>query len=74
LASLNHKSVGWRIYHFVMRITFRGIYFPQMGVRAWAKVIFDNRKTLYGLVRDSFGEWRAARTKRREAVRLARAE
>jgi radical SAM superfamily enzyme YgiQ (UPF0313 family) len=61
LDSISHKSVGWRIYHFVLRLSFRGIYFPQMGWRAWSKVIFDNRRTIFKLTRESVSVYRAKR-------------
>lgn len=61
LASIGHKSVGWRIYHLIMRLTFRGIYFPQMGLRAWGKVLWQNRKTIGGLIRESFSDWRKSK-------------
>ena len=61
LASIGHKSVGWRIYHLIMRLTFRGIYFPQMGLRAWVKVLWQNRRTIGGLIRESFSDWRKSK-------------
>ena len=54
LNSISDKTVGWRIYHFIMRICFRGIYFPQMGVWSWMKVIAQNRRTILGLSREAF--------------------
>lgn len=62
--ALNDKSVGWRIYHFVLRISFRGIYFPQMGVWSWTKVVAANRRTIWRLVRESVQEYRANRRRR----------
>src|SRR5204863_3857112 len=40
--SISHQPLGHRINVFIARIFFRGIYFPQMGKMAWAKVIFQN--------------------------------
>jgi radical SAM superfamily enzyme YgiQ (UPF0313 family) len=57
--SLKHKSVGWRIYHFILRICFRGIYFEQMGAWSWMKVIGQNRRTILRLCTDSVSEYRA---------------
>ena len=51
--SMNDKSVGWQIYHFIMRLSFRGIYFPQMGIGSWLKVLGQNRGTLFKLTRGS---------------------
>ncbi|HKG99019.1 MAG TPA: hypothetical protein VKA97_14455, partial [Pyrinomonadaceae bacterium] len=42
-----------RISLFVARLFFRGIYFPQMGWRAWLKVIAQNHRTILQLTRDS---------------------
>ncbi|MFN2532565.1 MAG: radical SAM protein [Pyrinomonadaceae bacterium] len=57
---LADKSVGWKIYHFIMRISFRGIYFPQMGWREWLSVLNSNRRTIGQLIvealHDLFGK------------------
>jgi ABC-type taurine transport system ATPase subunit len=37
---------------------FRGIYFPQMGVLPWLKVISENRHTIFSLVKEGFAAWR----------------
>jgi len=74
LASLNHKSVGWRIYLFILRISFRGIYFEQMGAWAWTKVIAENRRTILSLCRESVAEYRARKRRRRAQPHLAPAE
>jgi radical SAM superfamily enzyme YgiQ (UPF0313 family) len=54
IRQLAHKGVGWKIYHFIMRLSFRGIYFPQMGLSAWIKVLKDNRRTILQLAKESF--------------------
>jgi radical SAM superfamily enzyme YgiQ (UPF0313 family) len=61
LDSISHKSVGWRIYHFVMRISFRGIYFQQIGWRSWIKVVAQNRRTIYKLTREAVTTYRSSR-------------
>jgi radical SAM superfamily enzyme YgiQ (UPF0313 family) len=53
--SLNHKALGYRINIFIARMCFRGIYFPQMGRFAWVKSLFENRQTIYKLVKQGFG-------------------
>jgi radical SAM superfamily enzyme YgiQ (UPF0313 family) len=55
---LHQKPLGYRINIFLARMCFRGIYFPQMGVVAWLKVISENRHTIFTLVRESFAAWR----------------
>lgn len=59
---LNHKMI-----HFVMRLFFRGIYFPQMNTRSWLKLIFQNRSSVLSLSRDAFRAIRASR-KNKKAV------
>src|SRR5271156_4471797 len=56
---LHQKPLGYRINIFLARLCFRGIYFPQMGVVAWLKVISENRRTIIHLVRESFSAWRS---------------
>ena len=66
LESLGDKSIHDRAMHLVMRILFRGIYFPQLNKRAWLKTVFDNRRPIYLLVREGFKQWRS--TRRRASV------
>jgi radical SAM superfamily enzyme YgiQ (UPF0313 family) len=56
--SIKDKPLGYRINIFIARICFRGIYFPQMGPLAWMKLIFQNRRTIFSLVREGFATWR----------------
>jgi radical SAM superfamily enzyme YgiQ (UPF0313 family) len=56
--SLKEKQLGYRINIFIARICFRGIYFPQMNVRAWMKLVYQNRRTIWSLVREGFQTWR----------------
>jgi radical SAM superfamily enzyme YgiQ (UPF0313 family) len=56
--SLDPKDVGYRINIFLARMCFRGIYFPQMGVLPWLKVISQNRHTIISLVKEGFAAWR----------------
>ena len=59
---LNHKPLGYRISIFLARMCFRGIYFPQMGRLAWLKLIFQNRRTIFRLVREAFAASRRQST------------
>jgi radical SAM superfamily enzyme YgiQ (UPF0313 family) len=61
--SLADKSLGYRINIFIARICFRGIYFPQMGRLAWVRVITQNRRTIFKLVKEGFGAWRRPRSR-----------
>jgi hypothetical protein len=57
--SLDHKPLGYRINIFIARVCFRGIYFPQMGLLAWMKLISQNRNTIFNLVSEAFAAWRS---------------
>jgi len=43
---LEKKSLSDRIIHLCARLAFRGIYFPQMRWRHWARLIFENREPI----------------------------
>jgi len=51
--AISNEPLKYKISLFVARLFFRGIYFPQMGWRAWLKVIAQNRRTILQLARDS---------------------
>jgi radical SAM superfamily enzyme YgiQ (UPF0313 family) len=56
--SFEYKPVNFRINIFIARLCFRGIYFPQMNVLAWLKVLFQNRRTICDLVKEGFStDW-----------------
>jgi radical SAM superfamily enzyme YgiQ (UPF0313 family) len=59
--SLDHRPLGYRINIFIARICFRGIYFPQMGRLAWVRIITQNRRTIFKLVKEAFGAWHRPR-------------
>jgi len=52
--AIAHKPLDQRINIFIARLCFRGIYFPQMRRLAWVKLIFQNRRTIVGLVKEGF--------------------
>jgi hypothetical protein len=65
--ALADQPVGQRINIFLARLCFRGIYFPLMGRLAWLKVIAENRRTIFKLVKQSlFGKARLRRIPQRE--------
>lgn len=43
MKQLNHSVLSDQLTHLFARLLFRGIYFPQMRRREWAKVLFENR-------------------------------
>jgi radical SAM superfamily enzyme YgiQ (UPF0313 family) len=57
LEALRHEPVPYRISHLIARLVFRGIHFPQKGAWAWLKLIAQNRRAIFGLIRDSFTDW-----------------
>jgi radical SAM superfamily enzyme YgiQ (UPF0313 family) len=64
--SLAQKPLGYRINILAARLCFRGIYFPQMGKLAWAKVIAQNRRTIWSLAKEAIAGGRkrlSARTR-----------
>jgi len=60
--SLHDQPLGYRVNIFLARLCFRGIYFPMLGKMAWVKVIAQNRRTIFKLVREGFkpNAWRGA--------------
>jgi len=69
--SLRDQRFDDRMVHFVMRMFFRGIYFPQMNKRAWIKLIAQNRRPIFKLVKDGMGEYKAAKKRKAGAVQTA---
>ena len=61
LAAIADRPFQYRAGHLVARLFFRGIYFPQMTRRAWLKLLADNRRVIYGLVKEAAGKWRKSR-------------
>jgi hypothetical protein len=57
----------YRAGHLIARFFFRGIYFPQMSRAAWMKLFFDNRATLWGLIREGTSKWRRAARRKKMA-------
>jgi hypothetical protein len=68
LDEIRESPLQYRISHLVARLFFRGIYFPQMGKRAWLKLIAQNRRPIWRLVRESFGTYWASRRKEPEML------
>jgi radical SAM superfamily enzyme YgiQ (UPF0313 family) len=66
IQSMNQKALGPRVFHFITRLVFRAIYFPQTTRRAWAKVIFQNRRTIFGFVKEGLGFAQSSKQKQRK--------
>ena len=61
LEAIKDKPLQYRISMLVSRLFFHGIYFPQMGKRAWMTLLWQNRRPLSGLIKEGFSKWRSAR-------------
>jgi hypothetical protein len=76
--SMRHKPVGPRVFHFISRLVFRGIYFSQTTKRAWIKVIFQNRRTVFTLPKEALGGLRTSKRENRgrdqEPIRRSESE
>ena len=70
IESIPDAPIQVRISHLAARLFFRGIYFPQIGTRAWLRLLFANRRTILSLTREGISTWRAAK-KGRTTERLA---
>src|SRR5437763_6163895 len=65
----NQRAIDWfggreindQIMHFVMRMFFRGIYFPQRNARVWTKLVAQNRKPIVRLIKGGYGKYRESR-------------
>ena len=63
--AIKNQPIEYRISHLVARLFFRGIYFPQMKKRDWIKLLLENRRTIFGLTKEGFSTWRAARKRQK---------
>jgi radical SAM superfamily enzyme YgiQ (UPF0313 family) len=61
LDAISKTPLEFRITHLVARLFFRGIYFPQMGKRAWFKLIAQNRRSIFRLVKEALSTYRNSR-------------
>jgi radical SAM superfamily enzyme YgiQ (UPF0313 family) len=50
----NEKSFSYQFMHFISRLFFRGIYFPQKSRWAWLRLLAANTPTIISLVRSGF--------------------
>ncbi|MDT5060506.1 MAG: hypothetical protein QOH63_965 [Acidobacteriota bacterium] len=64
LEAISDAHVEYRISLLVARLFFRGIYFPQMNKRAWLKLIAQNRKAMFGLLKEGVTVWRNSRKRK----------
>ncbi len=57
IESIASAPVPYKISHLASRLFFRGIYFPQKGTWKWLKLIAQNRRTVFRIIRESFTQW-----------------
>ena len=65
----NQRAIDWfggreindQIMHFIMRMFFRGIYFPQRSARVWTRLVAQNRKSLFQLIKGGYRKYKEAR-------------
>jgi radical SAM superfamily enzyme YgiQ (UPF0313 family) len=58
VGALDGEELGYRLNILIARLCFRGIYFSQMGLRAWLKVVAQNRRVIARVIREA---WRGRR-------------
>jgi len=61
LESIAAEPAAYKISHFVARLFFRGIYFPQRGTWKWLRLIAQNRKAVYRIAKDVLRRWHGER-------------
>jgi radical SAM superfamily enzyme YgiQ (UPF0313 family) len=69
--SLTPDKLDIGAMHFIMRLFFRGIYVPQMTTTAWLRLIAQNRKSIFTLVRKGIANHRAAHNRQPEKAPAA---
>jgi radical SAM superfamily enzyme YgiQ (UPF0313 family) len=68
---LESGSLPDRIIHFLARLAFRGIYFPQMRRRDWVKLLFQNRSSILRIILQALRMKRLSKMKRVACLREA---
>ncbi|HSF24376.1 MAG TPA: hypothetical protein VLE20_09135, partial [Blastocatellia bacterium] len=62
--SSSDRPLIYRLQVLIGRLFFRGIYFPQMGKRAWVWLLVQNRRTILKLISEALRAGREARRMR----------
>ena len=65
---LTPQSLDTSAIHFIMRLFFRGIYVPQMTKKAWLNLMFQNRRSIFKLLKKAFAKYREAHHPQTEKV------
>jgi radical SAM superfamily enzyme YgiQ (UPF0313 family) len=64
------RELSYRMHVLIGRLFMRGIYFPQIGVRAWVKLLAQNRRTIFNLIKEAVSRDRKALRLRGKRARL----
>jgi radical SAM superfamily enzyme YgiQ (UPF0313 family) len=65
---LIQENLGIGAMHLLARLCFRGIYVPQMTRMAWLNLIFQNRRSIFKLLRNGIAKYREAHDRQTEKV------
>ena len=68
VTDLVSQSLDMSAMHLLARLCFRGIYVPQMTKRAWLNLIFQNRRSIFKLLRNGIAKYRRAHDRQTERV------
>jgi len=72
----NERALDWfaggkanqQIMHLIMRMFFRGIYFPQRNTRVWTKLVAQNRRPILRVIRKGYDKYKEQRKTMAAAV------
>jgi radical SAM superfamily enzyme YgiQ (UPF0313 family) len=65
---LIQDNLGIGAMHLLARLCFRGIYVPQMTRKAWLNLIFQNRRSIFKLLRHAIAKYRETHDRQTEKV------
>jgi hypothetical protein len=74
LEAIKDQPIEYRAMHLIVRLFFRGIYFPQMNTRAWLRLIGSNRRSILKLAREGLAKYRTGRRQQQNKVQILRPE
>jgi radical SAM superfamily enzyme YgiQ (UPF0313 family) len=65
----NERALDWfggkrtndQIMHLIMRMFFRGIYFPQRNTRVWTRLVAQNRRPILRMIKKGYGKYKRDR-------------
>jgi hypothetical protein len=61
---LEDASIDDQIMHMIMRMFFRGIYFPQRHAHVWLRLVAQNRRPIFKLIKKAYGKVRKEKSER----------